>query len=179
MIPGRDLMRDFSKTRLRRYLMSRGCSTLSWLSLELYQSLPCPLSGPRRLDRLFLISRVACQIFYGSWPTLPTPIQLHLLVNTTSQRACLMWLRLKASETKVFSFHLWIFASRKLCWFADALDGRPKAGLTKPSKAPCGSQDPCVSYSPRLLSPVVHYCCAFLPHFTHEMLFLMHLDCTP
>lgn len=111
---------------------------------------------------MFVNSWLVGQISHGPCPTLPGLFRLHLLFNTTSQIACLMWL---CVEEQVFLCHLCVCVRREeLSQFVDLWERRPKAALAKPSKAPSGSPGSCVTlltkitFSPGpLSSPPVHF----------------------
>lgn len=82
------------------------------------------------------------QILHGLCPTFPVLFGLLLLLNKISQLACLMWLCLNEGERRtLFLPFAWLCEEK----FSDLWKRRPKAAFTKPSKAPSGSQGPCVT----------------------------------
>lgn len=82
------------------------------------------------------------QILHGLCPTFPVLFGLLLLLNKISQLVCLMWLCLNEGERRtLFLPFAWLCEEK----FSDLWKRRPKAAFTKPSKAPSGSQGPCVT----------------------------------
>lgn len=182
MIPGKYLISDFPKVffwRAKSHRNPRAEDVLQCHNchLELCWPFPWPLSTPHRVDLMFLISWLVRQILHGPCPTFPGLFRLHPLFNTTSQLASLMWFCVKQWDRKhkLASVSLpFVWRREELSQFVDLWEGRPKAALAKPSKAPSGSPGPCVTLLTKItFSPGPLFSSFFSPFpcplYTHSL----------
>lgn len=142
---------------------------MSPLSSRVIIAPPWLLSAPHRVDFMFLISWLVCQILQGPCPTFPGLFRLHPLFNTTSQLARLMWLCVKQWHRKdqlaSVSHFSFVWKREEMSQFVDLWEVRLKAALAKPSKAPSARPGPCVTlftkitFSPGPLFPFFPFPC--------------------
>jgi len=118
---------------------------------------------------MFLNSWVPCQISHGPCPTLPVLFRLHLVFNTASELACLIWLCVNACERqKCFATICAFYVGKeKSSQFVDRLEWRPKSASAKPSKAPSGSWGPRVTLLTKITFSPGPSSLPSLFHFVH------------